>query len=178
MNPAWRRSTPPSMPNGRRSAGRPNPITGQEKTTHLELMRALLDKGADPNLRLAKKLWFRSLTHDQHWISLTGATAFWRAAQSSDLPVMKLLVERGADPGISTLDGTTALMAAAGVGLGRKLPPQPARRLGGRRGLLPRGRHRRERRRPQQLHGRPRRRLPRRYRDGEAVRASTAPGST
>ena len=96
----------------------PNPITGQEKTSHLELMRALLDKGADPNLRLAKKLWFRSLTHDQHWVSLVGATAFWRAAQSSDLPVMKLLVERGADPGISTLDGTTALMASAGVGWG------------------------------------------------------------
>jgi len=96
----------------------PNPITGQEKTTHIELTKALLAKGADPNLRLTKKLWFRSLTHDQHWVSTAGATAFWRAAESSDVPVMKLLVAAGADPNIPTMEGTTALMAAAGVGWG------------------------------------------------------------
>lgn len=96
----------------------PNPITGQEKTTHLELMRALLDKGADPNLRLRKKLWFRSLTHDQHWVTTAGATAFWRAAQASDVPVMKLLASRGADPNIPSIEGTTPLMVAAGVGWG------------------------------------------------------------
>ena len=96
----------------------PNPITGQEQTTHFALMEALLAKGADPNLRLTKKLWFRSLTHDQHWVSTAGATAFWRAAESSDVPVMKLLIAAGADPNIPTMEGTTALMAAAGVGWG------------------------------------------------------------
>jgi ankyrin repeat protein len=96
----------------------PNPITGQEKTTHLELMRVLLDKGADPNLRLRKKLWFRSLTHDQHWVTTAGATAFWRAAQASDVPVMKLLATRGADPNIPSIEGTTPLLVAAGVGWG------------------------------------------------------------
>jgi len=104
----------------------PNPITGQEKTSHVELMKALLDKGADPNQRLAKKLWFRSLTHDQHWVTTAGATAFWRAAQSSDVPAMNVLVAGGADPKITTIAGTTALMAAAGVGWGanfhRNLP--------------------------------------------------------
>ena len=80
----------------------PNPITGQEKTYPRRAdAKALLDKGADPNLRLTKKLWFRSLTHDQHWVSTAGATAFWRAAQSSDVPVLKLLVETGR-PGIPT----------------------------------------------------------------------------
>ncbi len=96
----------------------PNPLTGQEKTTHAELMAALLAKGADPNQRLIKKLWFRSLTHDQHWVSTAGATAFWRAAQSSDVPVLKLLVAAGANPNIPTMEGTTPLMAAAGVGWG------------------------------------------------------------
>ena len=96
----------------------PNPITGQEKTTHLELMRVLLDRGADPNLRLRKKLWFRSLTHDQHWVTTAGATAFWRAAQASDVPVMKLLATRGADPNIPSIEGTTPLLVAAGVGWG------------------------------------------------------------
>jgi ankyrin repeat protein len=33
-----------------------------------------------------------------------------------DLEVMKLLLAHGADPKISTLDGTTPLMALAGVG--------------------------------------------------------------
>jgi ankyrin repeat protein len=104
----------------------PNPITGQEKTTHVELMKALLDKGADPNARLIKKLWFRSLTHDQHWITTAGATAFWRAAQASDVPAMKVLVAGGADPMIPSIERTTPLMVAAGVGWGanfhRNLP--------------------------------------------------------
>jgi uncharacterized protein len=104
----------------------PNPITNQETITHVELMKALLDKGANPNARLTKKLWFRSLTHDQHWVTTAGATAFWRAAQSSDVPAMKVLIAGGADPKIATLPGTTPLMAAAGVGWGanfhRNLP--------------------------------------------------------
>lgn len=104
----------------------PNPITGQEKTTHVDLMKALLDKGADPNARLLKKLWFRSLTHDQHWITTAGATAFWRAAQASDVPAMKVLVAGGADPMIPSIERTTPLMVAAGVGWGanfhRNLP--------------------------------------------------------
>ncbi len=35
----------------------PQPSTKLEKTSHLDLMKALLDRGADPNARLAKDLW-------------------------------------------------------------------------------------------------------------------------
>jgi ankyrin repeat protein len=45
-----------------------------------------------------------------------GATPFLRAAQSSDIELMKLLVEHGADPNINTLVGVTPLMVAAGIG--------------------------------------------------------------
>jgi len=38
-----------------------------------------------------------------------------RAALSGDITVMRLLLEKGADPNIATFAGTTALMAAAGV---------------------------------------------------------------
>jgi ankyrin repeat protein len=89
-------------------------------------MEALLAKGADPNARLIKKLWFRSLTHDQHWVTPAGATAFWRAAQSSDVPAMRILVDGGADPNIASIEGTTPLIVAGGVGWGanfhRNLP--------------------------------------------------------
>ena len=94
----------------------PNPLTDQEKITHLDLMKALLEHGADPNARLKKKLWFSPSSHDQQWINPTGATAFWRAAQATDLAAMHLLVSKGADPKIATNGGTTALMIASGLG--------------------------------------------------------------
>jgi uncharacterized protein len=50
------------------------------------------------------------------WLRESGATAFLRASFCADLPVMKLLLEHGADPNIATTDNTTALMALSGVG--------------------------------------------------------------
>jgi uncharacterized protein len=96
----------------------PNPITTQEKTSHLDLMKALLEKGANPNARLTKALWFRPTSHNQEWIDKKGATPFWRAAQSSDVAAMKLLVASGADPKIASEEGVTPLMVAAGLGWG------------------------------------------------------------
>jgi ankyrin repeat protein len=49
------------------------------------------------------------------WVDFTGQTAFIRAAQSADVPLMRLLLSKGADPRITTFNGTNALMAAAGV---------------------------------------------------------------
>jgi ankyrin repeat protein len=95
----------------------PAPGTGQEKVSYLDLMKVLLEDGADPNARLAKKLWFRSFG-DHSWVDTAGATAFWRAAQSTDLPAMKLLVAHGADPDIPSFGGDTPLMVASGIGWG------------------------------------------------------------
>jgi ankyrin repeat protein len=44
-----------------------------------------------------------------------GATPFLLAAKTADLPVMKLLVELGADSDRANADGSTPLMAAAGI---------------------------------------------------------------
>jgi ankyrin repeat protein len=95
----------------------PAPGVGQEKTTYLDLMKALLGTGANPNARITKKLWFRSFG-DHSWVDTAGATAFWRAAQSSDVDAMRLLVDHGADPDIPTTHGATPLMAASGIGWG------------------------------------------------------------
>lgn len=94
----------------------PQPNLTQEKVGYLDLIKVLLDHGANPNARLEKKLWFRGLSQDPSWVDPAGATAFWRAAQSSDIDAMRLLMGRGADPNIATLSGATPLMVAAGIG--------------------------------------------------------------
>jgi uncharacterized protein len=95
----------------------PSPITTEEKTGYLDLMNDLLADGANPNARLKKKLWFRSFG-DHSWVDTSGATAFWRAASSSDINAMRLLVKYGADPMIPTFGGTSPLEAATGIGWG------------------------------------------------------------
>jgi ankyrin repeat protein len=82
---------------------------------HLEFIKLLLDRGADVNARVKDSTWTRT-TFTQQWLYENGATAFLRAAQSSDLVVMRLLLEKGADPKISTEDNVTPLTVAAGVG--------------------------------------------------------------
>ena len=97
-------------------ASYPQPSTEQEQTDYLELGKALLDHGAKVNARLGEKLWFRSLFSDSTWVDPVDATALWRAAQSSDIAAIRLLVSYGADPKLATKGGDTPLMAAAGVG--------------------------------------------------------------
>ena len=74
----------------------------QQDHTYLEVMRKLLEAGADPNVRLAKHLWFMSYNFDLLQIDAKGATPFWRAAYALDVEAMKLLVAHGADPSIPT----------------------------------------------------------------------------
>src|SRR5439155_26009775 len=47
--------------------------------------------------------------------SIVGATPFWLAARFLEVDIMKALAEKGADIRLTLPDGTTALMAAAGV---------------------------------------------------------------
>jgi ankyrin repeat protein len=75
----------------------------QQKLTYLELMKTLLEKGADPNVRLTKKIWYQAYNSDFAGVDESGATPFWRAAYSSDVDAMKLLVAYGADPNIPTI---------------------------------------------------------------------------
>jgi ankyrin repeat protein len=81
----------------------------------LEFITKLLDKGASVNHRIQESTWFRTVFTSQ-WVHEDGATAFWRASQSSDLALMRLLLARGADPNIATNIGVTPLQVAAGIG--------------------------------------------------------------
>ena len=69
---------------------------------HMDVLRALLEAGADPNPRLNTHLWYWEYGLTKMGIDLTGATPFWRAAFAQDIEAMRLLVAHGADPDIPT----------------------------------------------------------------------------
>jgi uncharacterized protein len=87
----------------------------QADMDHLDYIRLLLDHSASVNQRIADYTETRT-NFTMQWLNEDGATAFLRAAQSSDVALMKLLLARGADPKLSTRNNTNALMVAAGVG--------------------------------------------------------------
>jgi uncharacterized protein len=78
-----------------------------QKATYLDVMQALLDKGADVNHRIASHPWYLVYTgcgnRNCGLADTSGSTAFWRAAYGTDLMAMKLLVAYGADPDIPTV---------------------------------------------------------------------------
>lgn len=74
-----------------------------QKTSYLDYMKLLLDKGANPNARVTKKVWYSGYNFDLSGVDEVGATAFWRAAYGSDVDAMKLLVSYGADPHLGTI---------------------------------------------------------------------------
>ena len=86
----------------------------------LPLVRALLAHGADPNARLLRGTPVRRWSHDfafmDRWV---GATPFWLAAHFLEVEMMHVLAAAGADPRAPSRDGTTPLMAAAGLGYNR-----------------------------------------------------------
>ena len=73
-----------------------------QQAGHMDVLRALLEAGADPDPRLDSHLWYWEYGLTKMGIDLTGATPFWRAAFAQDLEAMKLLVAHGADPNIPT----------------------------------------------------------------------------
>ncbi|HWY48795.1 MAG TPA: ankyrin repeat domain-containing protein [Bryobacteraceae bacterium] len=93
---------------------------------HLDYMKLLIDKGANVNARICgtdstEKKCIGDSTETRNnftmqWLFEDGATPFLRAAQSGDIPLMKLLLAHGADPKIFTAHNVTPLAVASGIG--------------------------------------------------------------
>ena len=98
-------------------SNRPSPRVIENQMTSLDLIKLLLDKGANVNAQLLKQQPYRTkLDRGDDTMLTTGTTPLLRAAKAADLPAMRLLLARGADPKLATRAGITPLMAAAGLG--------------------------------------------------------------
>ena len=80
-----------------------------QKATYLDVMKALLESGADPDARVKGHPWYMVYSDCGNancgLSNVTGSTAYWRAAYGTDVDAMKLLAKYGADPNIPTMAG-------------------------------------------------------------------------
>lgn len=74
----------------------------QQEVDYLKVMEAFLEAGVDPNVRLAKHLWYMEYTFSRLGLDTWGATPFFRAAHALDIEAMELLVRYGAEPATPT----------------------------------------------------------------------------
>lgn len=82
----------------------------------LSLIQDIIAHGANVNEKLTKNLPGRSGMDSGDTTLDEGTTPFMRAARSGDAEAMRILLKAGADPKLTTKDGSNALMFAAGVG--------------------------------------------------------------
>jgi ankyrin repeat protein len=105
------------MRNLAKYTNRPNPPDAENGVSHLDVATLLLARGADPNAAYTKTVPPRQA---QGNINVApGSTALYRAVRAIDLASVRLLVDAGANPSLGLADGSTPLMAAAGLGAPR-----------------------------------------------------------
>jgi ankyrin repeat protein len=97
-----------------------DPMSGiSDRQAKLRLVKALLAHGASVNARMTK----RQPSFATGYQDVVGATPFLLAASVDDVEMMRVLLDAGADPKISTATKATAIMAATGLnhGIGESL---------------------------------------------------------
>jgi ankyrin repeat protein len=99
------------------AGGRPD-LPSTDKTTALQVVAKILDKGANPNLQIKLLPPLRDRNKDRGCDSMlsVGTTPLLRAAKTFDTDSMKLLIAHGARIDLPNENGITPLMAAAGYG--------------------------------------------------------------
>lgn len=99
------------------ASNRPPPNVIENRVSSLDLISVLLERGADVNAQLLRQQAYRTkLDRGNDGALSTGTTPLLRAAKAADLAAMRILLDHGADPDLSTRAGINPLMAAAGLG--------------------------------------------------------------
>ncbi|MSO20874.1 MAG: hypothetical protein EXQ56_10520 [Acidobacteria bacterium] len=80
-----------------------------------ELARTLLARGADPNAQIRANFPSNSRYHEGQLLSLVGATPLLLAAHTADTALLRIFLDRGADPKLATKAGDVPLLLAAGL---------------------------------------------------------------
>ena len=89
----------------------------------MDLAKALLARGANPNARTGKNLRIQGSIGSSR-VSGIGATPLVLASAAADVSLARLLIEGGADVGLATAKNMTPLMTAAGLGHRTDRPTQ------------------------------------------------------
>src|SRR5215471_1982086 len=93
----------------------------------VELVKTLLKYGANPNSRMTQGTPITREGEDLVLPTpLVGATAYFLATKFLETDIMRVLAKGGADTSLGLADGTTPLMAAAGVGWGGEVDRRDA----------------------------------------------------
>src|SRR5262252_9710399 len=102
-----------TLPHG----GRPDQPS-LDQTLPIDVVRLLLDKGADPNPQLKMTAPLRATGNDRGLDTMLtpGTTPLIRAAKAFDVESMKALLDHGADITLTNSRGMTATLAASGMG--------------------------------------------------------------
>jgi ankyrin repeat protein len=90
------------------------PPRGAGSVSSTDFVREIVERGADVNFRLAEGT--RRMPNTSSQIETAGATPLLFAADRADVPLMRLLLESGADPLLPNFNGITPFLAAAGLG--------------------------------------------------------------
>ena len=90
-------------------------LVARGKIDSVTLAKKLLAKGANPLARMTKD---PDITYvGRRRLTYVGATPFWLAAETVDLPYMRLLAASGGAAMIPNLSADTPLLAASGLGI-------------------------------------------------------------
>jgi ankyrin repeat protein len=102
-----------TLPHG----GRPDQPS-LDRTLPIDIVRLLLDKGADPNPQLKMTAPLRATGNDRGLDPMLspGTTPLIRAAKAMDVESMKALLDHGADITLTNSRGMTPTLAASGMG--------------------------------------------------------------
>jgi len=99
------------------ASNRPAPTENDNDLNSIDLIKLLLAHGAQVNMPLKAQIPYRTkVDRGSDTMLTTGTTPLIRAAKAGDVPVMELLLSKGADAKLATRNGINPLMAAAGLG--------------------------------------------------------------